>query len=504
MPSSAMAEEHHPSDAPEAHRPFLSSATNPKQRGSSFRESSHSVANTSDGPAPSLFDSIDAVKFPFTLLRYAYCFDGKGSFYSKEWDLSLPDKPGTFSWYHIEIPRTCKSLSAGAMAIIEYLYPHLSIQEITTLVSNGPFCGTLFGSLVFRINSAGPLQSEYTLRIAARVTETSVISVSLGRIPRLEFARTIAKSSGFFSEVPNQFALLGVIEPVGGSKRRNAEAEDQSLISPGLAEGGSFVVNEELLEDLLRRNHPQDADNPIPISVAQLLVHIIDTFVDQLQDMVVDVEMRLDELERSLDGSGDAHKRQFVQKRIFPLMHLDLQRILQAVAHGEVVFPKVKDKVSGKKLCSTEDLTALETMMSRLRRNKENVGFLATRITALQASLDQWQADQINKKLYYLSFLSMVFLPISTITGLFGMNVGGVPWVPQTTTDAKDLGGFMYVMYICFAIIIFMLVAFAASPLYAFVTTQADLAVQRIRKLLKKTRRVARMESEKEPNDDIV
>lgn len=81
------------------------------------------------------------------------------------------------------------------------------------------------------------------------------------------------------------------------------------------------------------------------------------------------------------------------------------------------MFPKVKQKLVGRNLSCSEDLAALDNIMSRLRRNKENVGFLASRITALQASLDQWQSEQINRKLYYLSFLSMVFLPLSVVTG---------------------------------------------------------------------------------------
>ena len=129
------------------------------------------------------------------------------------------------------------------------------------------------------------------------------------------------------------------------------------------------------------------------------------------------------------------------------------------IAHGEQVFPRVKEKCSTKHWFSSEDVNALEELTGRLRRLKDNVGFIANRVTAIQAGLDSWQAEQINKKLYYLSFLSIVFLPLSIITGgklffnvfldilvfptlsekllttttcylyvtVFGMNVGGVP-----------------------------------------------------------------------------
>lgn len=87
------------------------------------------------------------------------------------------------------------------------------------------------------------------------------------------------------------------------------------------------------------------------------------------------------------------------------------------IAHGEQVFPRVKEKCSSKEWFGSEDISALEELIGRIRRLKENVGFIANRVTAIQAGLDSWQSEQINRKLYYLSFLSIIFLPLSIITG---------------------------------------------------------------------------------------
>lgn len=87
------------------------------------------------------------------------------------------------------------------------------------------------------------------------------------------------------------------------------------------------------------------------------------------------------------------------------------------IAHGEQVYLRVKEKCSSKKWFASDDLVSLEELIGRLRRMKENVGFIVNRVTAIQASLDSWQSEQINRKLYYLSFLSIIFLPLSIITG---------------------------------------------------------------------------------------
>lgn len=177
------------------------------------------------------------------------------------------------------------------------------------------------------------------------------------------------------------------------------------------------------------------------------------------------------------------------------------------IAHGEQVFPRVKEKCSSKHWFSSEDIISLEELIGRLRRLKDNVGFIANRVTAIQAGLDSWQAEQINRKLYYLSFLSIIFLPLSIITGgkvvlqhkfsvagfseaflyvstvskkllttsisvllaVFGMNVGGVPWTGQKDPTLKD--GFRNVMLLCVAMLLLALLCFSFPSLYTRIAT---------------------------------
>ncbi|KAG6652113.1 hypothetical protein I3843_06G153200 [Carya illinoinensis] len=370
----------------------------------------------------------------------AYIFDGHGNFYNKEWDLA-EGRDNEFCWYHVELPKVNEKLSQSAQYLIGVLCPPLKLQDILSLVSNGPFCGHVDGALVFRVNSPGPPSSDFTFRIAARVTENSVITVSLGRVPRLGFSEI---GQSLLSEIPR------VDNPYLGGEQK---------------EGGGIVIKEHVLEFLLTMNHSEEADNPVPKSVSNLVVHILDTHVDHLQDIVTKLEMDLDSVELQMDKGGFALKKQMLDDRRFPNMHLNLQRLLQVIAHGEQVFPRVKEKCSSKGWFASEDINSLEELIGQLRRLKENVGFIANRVTAIQAGLDSWQAEQINRKLYYLSFLSIIFLPLSIITGVFGMNVGGVPWTGQM--DPKSKYGFRNVMLLCMAMLLLVLLCFCFPVLYA-------------------------------------
>ncbi|KAL5988413.1 hypothetical protein ACLOJK_036177 [Asimina triloba] len=435
--------------------------------------------------------------FPGAVRQKAYIFDGLGNYFTKEWDLA-EGRGNEFCWYHVELPKGNQKLSLSAQYLIDVLCPPLKLQDILALVTNGPFCGYVNGALIFRVNSPGHAPNKFTLRLAARVTENSIITVSLGRIPRLGFS-------------PSGQSLLSDIPSI----------EHPNLVRGNEKDSGT-VIKEHVLEFLLTMNHSEGADNPVPRTIGNLLVHIIDTHMDHLQDIVTELEMELDTVELEMDNGGFAAKKEMLDDRRFPKMHLNLQRLLQVflrhpalvalwgitdipephllegsfsdtncntfgsegklyfnsgypedklnfnsncledntyesynvVAHAEQVFPRVKEKCAAKGWLANEDIISLEEMIGHLRRLKENMGFLDSRVTAIQAGLDSWQAEQINRRLYYLSFLSMIFLPLSVITGVFGMNVGGVPWTTQRDPSVKD--GFWNVLLLCGAMLLFL------------------------------------------------
>jgi zinc transporter len=49
------------------------------------------------------------------------------------------------------------------------------------------------------------------------------------------------------------------------------------------------------------------------------------------------------------------------------------------------------------------------------------------------------EPEATNRNLFLLSIVTTTLLPITLVTGIFGMNVGGLPWV-------RDPGGFWWVM----------------------------------------------------------
>lgn len=78
-------------------------------------------------------------------------------------------------------------------------------------------------------------------------------------------------------------------------------------------------------------------------------------------------------------------------------------------------------------------------LAQRLDALDRDVTALAERARLLQEELAARVAEESNRQLYVLSILSALFLPPTFITGLFGMNVKGLPF-------AEDPRGFLFVV----------------------------------------------------------
>nr|KAF9611883.1 hypothetical protein IFM89_036666 [Coptis chinensis] len=243
-------------------------------------------------------------------------------------------------------------------------------------------------------------------------------------------------------EIPRGFSPTG----------QSLLSEVPSVESPSVAGGqendeNSIVIMEHVLEFFLTMNHSEEADNPVPKTVSNLVVHVLDTHVDHLQDIVTKLEMDLDSVELHMDKVCTT--KDILDHHLSFVKHVSLFTLRGQV---EVV------------------LLLKKQMMDDRRFPKMHLNLQPP--AAIQAGLDSWQAEQINRKLYYLSFLSIIFLPLSIVTGVkypllltvFGMNVGGVPWTGQNNPLLKE--GFRNVMLICVAMVLLVLLCFIFPALY--------------------------------------
>ena len=65
----------------------------------------------------------------------------------------------------------------------------------------------------------------------------------------------------------------------------------------------------------------------------------------------------------------------------------------------------------------------------RLQRLVEDLDAARDQATLLQEEVFAIQNEAINDRMYLLAIISAIFLPLGFLTGLFGINIGGMPGV---------------------------------------------------------------------------
>jgi len=76
-----------------------------------------------------------------------------------------------------------------------------------------------------------------------------------------------------------------------------------------------------------------------------------------------------------------------------------------------------------------EDAVELREIGERYTRLVESIESSREELDVSQDELNNRADERINSRLYLLALISAVFLPLGFLTGLLGMNVGGMPGI---------------------------------------------------------------------------
>jgi zinc transporter len=74
------------------------------------------------------------------------------------------------------------------------------------------------------------------------------------------------------------------------------------------------------------------------------------------------------------------------------------------------------------------DRAQLREAANRMTRILEDIESARDRAAVTQEEVASRLAELTNKRLYTLSLVAAIFLPMGLVTGLWGVNVGGIPW----------------------------------------------------------------------------
>ena len=174
-------------------------------------------------------------------------------------------------------------------------------------------------------------------------------------------------------------------------------------------------------------------DGTGPANAAGILVELADRLVTRMSDTVDDLEERIAELEEQvLEGT----------RRETRFALAELRR--QVIALRRYIAPQREALASllSSKLPWLEDghRLSLRETTDRLMRHLEDLDAIRERAAVTQEELQSRLAEQQNVRMYVLSIVAAIFLPLGFLTGLLGINVGGIPGSDNPAAFAIFLG----------------------------------------------------------------
>ncbi len=161
----------------------------------------------------------------------------------------------------------------------------------------------------------------------------------------------------------------------------------------------------------------------------------LDSKTDDLIKEIKQYHYEIDELEESLyEAKLDTH---FMQKWL--VYKKDISLIYRLLFQAELSFELFISHHKRKKSSSFEEL-AYADIYEHFKRIQD---LAQVAIDKLNSFYDFYRAkvdEKMNKNVYYLTLLSGIFLPLTLITGFFGMNTGGLLWLNDPYGTWKAIG----------------------------------------------------------------
>ena len=165
----------------------------------------------------------------------------------------------------------------------------------------------------------------------------------------------------------------------------------------------------------------QSLDNATgPRRLGELVTQISGALIARIGGVIGTLDDRVDELESEVLTSRSPGLR----RRLHAVRH-------QAIDLRRYIAPQ-RDALAQLALQETAwleplDRARLRETGDRLTRYVEDLDAARERASVVQDELSTRLSEETNRTMYILSLLATIFLPLGFVTGLLGMNVGGMP-----------------------------------------------------------------------------
>ena len=157
-----------------------------------------------------------------------------------------------------------------------------------------------------------------------------------------------------------------------------------------------------------------------PETAGEFLTMLIACLADRIGDFVNDIEDRISDIEDLGVVGNPLHLRQSIT-----VLRRQTAGVRRFLAPQRDALDRLYRDPGG--LLNESEIQDLREEADRMTRYLEDIDLARERLVVLQEEMLALMAQEQNTRMYVLSVVAAIFLPLTFITGLLGMNVGGLP-----------------------------------------------------------------------------
>lgn len=174
----------------------------------------------------------------------------------------------------------------------------------------------------------------------------------------------------------------------------------------------SLKAAHEISEKIKKGTGPTDA--------GRFITMLITLLFERMEPVISELDDRTDHIEEQILDSADMTLRENI---------IDIRK--KAIILRRYMAPQ-KDAIGQLRLSEQnwikpEYKRHLQENYDRILRYVEDLDAIRERAQIVKDELANILSDRLNKNMYVLSVIAAIFLPLGFLTGLLGVNVGGIP-----------------------------------------------------------------------------
>ncbi len=163
-----------------------------------------------------------------------------------------------------------------------------------------------------------------------------------------------------------------------------------------------------------------------PVDAGAFLADLADRLIVRMQGVIDTAEERVGELEEQVVTA---------KSRAFASDLAELRRETVAIRRHLAPQREALGRMMAARVAWLDDGNRLQLrdVNDRLTRHIEDLDAVRERSAVLQQELSARLQDELNGRMYVLSVVAAIFLPLGFLTGLLGINIGGMPGVENSS-----------------------------------------------------------------------